>query len=320
MRRLTILSFLLSTSIGLFAQKHSPEIKPSDAEKLSILEDTLALIAHQAVEDSTPEVRLEANKRLIPLLKKALSFKGSFNYAFDKLQNIAISYPADKSFRILTWQLYKDSTEYKYFGFIQMNNPKSTIYPLMDAYKDIQNPEKQVLTSDKWYGSVYYNIKQFKSIDGIKYLLFGYNTNNWIERIKVCDVVSFKYGKPTFGAPVFNLAEKGRAKTVNRIIINYGAESTTRLNFDDELGIIVTDHLEPVQSRNPDLGEVMVPDGTYEAYKLDKGVWKHVDQLPTTAMDEAPRPKPLTGKRTRATNAKATAKDFDWPDEVKKKE
>ncbi len=320
MRKASMLLFLYFLMFEASAQKTSG-LKEKDLQAIEAAEDSIAILARLVVEDSVVYVRTSANMRLEILLKKALSRPGSFNYAFEKVENISIVNSPDKSFRIFTWQLFIDSAHYQYKGFIQTNASKNALFALNDVGKTLQNPEKQFLVPEKWYGCLYYNIKPFKSKNGTEYLLFGYNSNDWIEKIKICDVLTFRNGRPVFGAPVFATGEKGNTKTVNRLIVKYGAESTDRLNYDEQEGFIITDHLEAVKSPNPQVVPyVLVPDGTYEAYKLQNGEWRHVDMLPTTPMDQAPRPMPLSDKRGKISKNKEDVRNFDWPDEVKKKQ
>jgi hypothetical protein len=311
------LLLLLSVStLQASAQKKVGDIRPADLKKLVIYEDSLAVWARTTVQDSVSENRLAAQELLLPMLKKALAVPNSFNYPFDSLRNISILTAPDKSFRILTWQLFIDENHYKYFGFIQPNSSKSTLYSLNDVGKDIQKPENQFLTPEKWLGCLYYNIKEFKNKEGEKrYLLFGFNSNNDDEKMKVLEVLAMKSGRPSFGAPIFETVDRGRKKTQNRLVFYYASESTMTLNYDAEMDMVVHDHLEETKSRNPAIPYTFVADGTYEAYNLKKGIWVHIDQLPNTQMSEAPRPKPvLDGTRKKVGGTKEEVQNFKFPD------
>ena len=306
---------LCITSVA-FAQRKAGDIKPSDLEKLGKMEDSLAIWAQVAVQDSIYDNRQEAHEKMLPMLKKALAVPNSFNFAFAKIENVSVLYPPDKSFRIMTWQLFVDDNHYKYFGVIQSNTSKSTVFSLNDVGKDIQKPETQYLTAEKWLGCLYYNIKEFKNKEGDKkYLLFGFNSNNDDEKMKVIEVLSFKSNRPSFGSPVFESIERGRKKIQNRLVFYYAAESTMRLNYDEDMQMIVHDHLEEAKARNPAIPFTYVADGTYEAYKLKKGMWEHIDQLANTQMSEAPRPIPvLNGAKKKISGSKEEVQNFKWPD------
>lgn len=311
--------FILFQSM-LFAQKPNA-IKPADFKRLQALEDTIAVLAKITVQDTLANKRLVANGQMIPLIKEMLTIPNSFNYAFTKIENIAIQKPLDGAFRIFTWQLYINENEYKYFGYVQLNRNKPTIVELTDNSRRMDNVDKESLTPDRWYGAVYYNLKEFKTKDGMKYLLFGFNANNQYEKIKLCDVLVLRGGQIKFGAPVLEVADiKGvRKQKLHRLILNYSAEASMRLNFDPEMNIVIHDHLERIGTKNPNLPFTYVPDGTYEAFELQKdGTWSHVDKLATTEMDVAPRPVPTLNSRNRMKSAKANAQKVEWPKEVKK--
>jgi hypothetical protein len=320
MKPLLICFILLVSQSAAFAQKTNP-IKPADLKRLEQLEDTIAMLAKITVQDTLVTKRLLANGRMIPLLKEALTIANSFNYAFTKIENISIQRPVDGLFRMFTWQLYINDNEYKYFGYVQLNRTKPTIVELSDMSRKLENIDKEALTPDHWFGAVYYNMKEFKTKDGMKYLLFGYNANDSLERIKVLDVLTLRGGQIKFGAPVLEVADiKGvKKQKLHRLLLNYSAEASMRLNFDPELNIVIHDHLEKIATKNPNLPFTYVPDGTYEAFELQKdGTWSHVDKLANTEMQVAPRPKPTLNSRNRVKDAKANAQKFEWPKEVKK--
>jgi hypothetical protein len=305
----------------LFAQKTKVEIKPADFKKLQKLEDSIAVLAKIAVQDTLVNKRLIANGQLIPLVKEVLSIPNSFNYAFTKIENLSIQQPSDGTFRIFTWQLYVNENEYKYFGYVQLNRPKPPVIELFDQSSKLEDSDKEALAPDRWFGAVYYNLKEFKTKDGVKYLLFGYNANNQDEKIKLCDVLVLRGGQIKFGSPVFEVADiKGvRKQKLHRLVLNYSSDASMRLNFDPDLNAIVHDHLEKMGTKNPNMPFSYVPDGTYEAFELQKdGQWMHVDKLANTPMSEAPRPEPTLNTRSRVKSFKDSARKMEWPEDAKK--
>jgi hypothetical protein len=284
--------------------------------RLLALEDSIAQLAQIAVQDTLLENRQAANARLLPIIREALALPNAFNYSFSKVENISIQQPQDGAFRLFTWQLQIDENNYQYFGFLQLNRVKPIVYELKNSIADITKPETESLTTDRWFGCVYYNVKAFKTKDGMKYLLFGYNANSEDEHIKVCDVLVLRGGNARFGAPVFEVADiAGRKKErLNRLVLTYAADVVVRLNYDNELGFLIHDHLETMASKNPNIPFVYVPDGTYEAFELKKDIWEHVDKVPTIILHdgEAPRPTPILDKKGKMT--KEEVKNFKFPD------
>ncbi len=296
MKPLLLLLCSLALSVTpLFAQ--DSDIAAEDLAFLQEMEDTVALLAYAVINDSLPEHRFGACREMIPRLVKALKVKNSFQYPFEQLKSVSIQYPQDSSFRIFTWQLYVEENEYRYYGTIQMNTPELKLYPLVDRSFEVMVPEQEQLEADNWYGAVYYNLMQADGPAGRYYLLFGFDGHELFRKRKLIDVLRFgEDGEPIFGAPVF---VHGPNQVKHRVLREYSAEVSTRLNYDEMLGSIVFDHLIP---RDGPYGEgtTYYPDGSYEGYRLSAdGLWVHQEKLFNQVSDEAPTPAPILDRRER---------------------
>lgn len=257
------------------------------------METRLSSLAYTMVKDSFHLNRIAAADSFKILLGRSLRQKSAFSYPFELLENISIKAPADSSFRIFTWQVVDKNGNSKYFGFIQTRNKMPKVFELTDKSEEMEDPEFDVFTPENWYGGLYYNIKSFNGKFGRQYLLFGYNQRPIYERIKFVDVLTYKNGNFTFGAPVFE--QKGR-ETRQRFILAYGAEGKARLNFDEASQQIIYDHLVVVKHEL--LGMTLVPDGDFEGFKLEKGLWQHVnDAVKTTPVENPDRPFPVLDNR-----------------------
>ncbi|MDX1939962.1 MAG: hypothetical protein SFU99_05375 [Saprospiraceae bacterium] len=296
MNKLFVLILCLGFSVSLAAQPPK-NITEENRQTIHTWEDTLAVLSYAVINDSMPDYRFAACRNMIPTLVKALKIENSFQYPFERLKTVSIQYPQDSSFRIFTWQLYVDKNEYRYYGAIQMNTPELKLYPLIDRSALVTNVEQSELAPDNWYGSLYYNIKECKGQNGKYYLLFGFDGFEFFNKRKIVDVLTFKDGKPVFGAPVFVHQEKGKSTiTKKRLLLEYSAESSVRLNYDEALELLIFDHLIPMEGSNGQ-GPVMVPDGSYEGYVFDKGLWKYQTMVLHEIMEEAPRPYPVLDER-----------------------
>ncbi len=297
MKKFLIVLFILGFEMAALAQ--SGKITEADIPVLQAYEDTLGLCGFLVVNDSLPENRFATCKKLITTLVQALKVKNSFNYPFEQLRTVSIQYPRDSTFRIFTWQLYVDVNDYRYYGAIQMNTPDLKLYPLIDRSFEIESEEYEVLSPENWYGSLYYNIRQFDTAEGRKYLLFGYDGYSLFNKRKLIDVLSFQDGKAVLGAPVFyeKNPETGGETVRNRILKEYSAEASFKMNYDETWGLIIFDHLTAMGG-NYGQGLAMVPDGTYEGYKLENGRWNWVQTVWNETMDEAPRPEPVLDGRS----------------------
>ena len=229
---------------------------------------------------------------------QSLKDPNSFHYPFERLKSVSILYPPDSTFRVFTWQLYVDVDDYRYYGAIQMNSPDLKLYPLIDRSFEVEAPEQDILSPEKWYGALYYNIRQFDTPVGRKYLLFGFDGFSFFNKRKLIDVLSLQDGKAIFGAPAFveTNPKTGQRTVRNRLVKEYSAEASFKLNFDETYDMILFDHLETLGG-SYNQGMTNVPDGTYEGYKLENGQWAWVEQLPTQTLEEAPRPEPVLDGR-----------------------
>jgi hypothetical protein len=290
----------LLTGIFIVNLQAQQRISAADFATIEAVEDTLGLLAYAFVNDSLPENRFGAVQVFIPKLVKALKHRGSFDYPFEQLHTVSIQYPADSTFRIFTWQLYVDKDNYRYYGAIQMNTPDLQLFPLVDrSFQLDQDLEQAVLDPDKWYGSVYYNLYTVATSTQTHYLLFGYDGYEFFRKRKLVDVLTFKDGKPQFGAPVFvHSDDQGERTTKNRLLFEFSAAASMRCNYDLVHEMIIFDHLTPVNGEY-DEGEVHIPDGTYSGYRLVGDRWEYVEKVFHEVLDEAPRPTPVLGSKVK---------------------
>lgn len=293
-------SILLFLPLALAAQKKpktAPASQPSleAAQQLQGLEDTLGVLGYAIVNDSIEAERFAACRVFITTLVRALKIENSFKYPFERMQSVSILTPPDSSFRIFTWQLFVNDSTYRYYGSIQMNERSLKMYPLIDRSFEMERfPSSEELPADRWYGALYFNLRQFDTRQGRRYLLFGYDAFEFFEKRKLLDVLSFnKEGKPVFGAPVF---EKPDVPPDLRVYVQYSADAKVKLNWDEQYKMILFDHLIPFPSP---YGREMtnVPDGSYDGYRFEKGRWKYVDKVFDDKQKDVPFPEPILDSR-----------------------
>ena len=278
-------------------KKNGGIITKKDLEKLAAAGDSLQILGKTMLLDSVGDHRFAACHQILPLLKSALSIKNSFNYKFSEAKTISIQYPADSSFRIFTWQLFVDDSTYKYYGGIQTAGKDGSFYPFNDQSDDLDDACFEALSPEKWYGALYYRITELDGREGKKYLLYGFDAYRFFEKRKILDVLTFRDGKPVFGAPVFNRSiASARGVPEMRLILTYSAETNVSLNFDEEYGMILFDHLIAAQSPFEN-GITNVPDGSYEGFKIKNGKLEYVNKVFNDSQEEAPRPKPVLDTR-----------------------
>lgn len=284
--------FLLILLGGTISAQSTTPFTAEELEQLEASEDTLGVLGYSIVNDTLAEDRFIACRAFIPRLVTALKTPHSFHYPFEQLQSVSIQYPADSSFRIFTWQLMVDPGEFRYYGAIQMNTPELKLFPLRDRSFELQKElEQAAITPDQWYGNLVYRVHQFDTENGMRYLLFGFDGYDGINRRKLVDVLSFDAsGQPQLGAPVF-VSNDPTQPAKNRIVLEYASDVSVTCNYDVVQEMIVFDHL--IMIAHPSTGEpVRVPDGSYEGYRFENGRWVYVEKVFDHIYDSPPIPDP----------------------------
>lgn len=294
-----LIFMLILIFIALWTDTRAQDTISMSSEDLELMqeyEDTIGVLSFAILRDTSAVHRFASCKTMIPLLVRALKLRNSFHYTFPQLDGLSFQYPADSSFRIITWQLFVDDNEYRYYGAIQMNTAELELFPLIDRSNDILNPETATLSNENWYGALYYRIKGFEDARGKAYLLFGLDGYSFFRRRKVVDVLRFENGKPVFGQEVFE-AQMASDTSIwqHRIVIEYGAQASVHVNYDEGLGLVFFDHLIPYEGPGS-AGSVMVPDGSYEGYRFEEGRWLHVPKLFHQTQETPPREMPILGE------------------------
>jgi hypothetical protein len=265
-----------------FSQAHSQKIAPADHRQLRHKEDTLRLLAEDLTIDSLTAGRMRNDSLFIRTLVRSLQIKNSFYYPFDSVQGISKLYAPDSSFRIFTWLLDFDGYYTRQRGAIQMHTQDGSLklFPLRDFSEFTSDPNDSVRTKDNWIGAVYYNIIKNTYNGKNYYTLFGLDDNSIRSKKKWIDVLTFdRQGQPLFGeAPFVFDQDSVKRAPLNRFCIEYKKEASALVNFIDEQGMILVDHLIS-ETDEPDLPYTYVPDGDSEGFKWEKGKWVHVDKV-----------------------------------------
>ena len=289
----------LSIFSVFFTVLYSFQLVAQEAINFSEKEKALVQLSNQFLKDSIKENRLIAANNFSEELTATLSSKNSFHYLFEQLKTVSILYPSDSTFRIFTWQLYVDKNDYRYGGIIQLNNQKNQLFVLNDESEDIApyDIEYDVLGPTDWYGSIYFNLLEYNSKEGKKYLLFGFDGYQFFNKRKVVDVLFFdETEQPVFGASTFTKVSEGyEASTKNRLYLEYSAEIAARLNYDTNLDMIILDNLISMKSPYKGAGMVKVSDGSYSGYKLNNGAWEYIDKVFDLVSEVPPAPRRVFG-------------------------
>ncbi len=278
MKQLTLICCLL-TVLGANAQLFTP----TEIRLFKIKQDTLKKFSHEIVNGKDAAVRFRSDSNFTRTLVRTLLLKNSFHFPLDSLKSISKLYSPDSLFRIFTWQVVKDDNYCRQRGFIQMNTKDGSLqlFPLRDVSEFTTADTDTIANHQGWIGAIYYRIILKKHLGKSYYTLLGYDENNIRSTKKWIDVLWFdEKGMPVFGLPAaFSFAKDSiRRNDVNRFLLEYKKDGRVRVQYDEEMDMILFDHLIS-ESNEPNKKYTLIPDGDYEGFQWKNGQWLHIDKV-----------------------------------------
>ena len=260
-------------------------------------EDSLKLEAPKMLVSPDPVERLRVDSILTRTLVRALRMPYSFYYPFDSLFTISKLYAPDSSFRIFTWQVPVNEDLVRQHGAIQINSPDGSLklFPLIDKSEVVESMEDSIGNHQNWMGAVYYKLLMHRVGERKIYTLIGYDENNSRSNKKIIEVLEFVEGEPRFGARIFRFPNNElKASNPARYIMEFKRDAGPRLTYDDELGMIIMEHLVS-ETNEPAKKHTLVGDGDYEGFRWNNGRWVYISKIfnEVTPEGKAPMPQPI---------------------------
>lgn len=295
----SLLFILMLVSSSLMSQANFDKSALSYLKKK---EDSLAQLGRQIVESEEPADRFRADSQFTRILVRSLRVPHSFYFPFDSLATISRLYAPDSAFRIFTWQVSRDADLHRRHGAIQMRTADGSLklFPLIDRSIIIRNQEDTVTNHEWWIGAIYYKILKNSYNNQSFYTLLGYDENSIRSTKKRMEVLSFDAkGNPVFGGPFFTFEKDTVRKPIQtRFSIEYKKNGNARIVYDDELDMIIYDHLIS-ESNEPAKKYTYIPDGDYEGFKWVNGKWQHIEKVFNQKLEDGQAPvlKPVTEKK-----------------------
>lgn len=246
----------------------------------------------KALADARTEAAQDSiSARVKAVLRPVLEAPDAFDRTFAGIPITAVDAP-DGRFRLFTWNLARPDGTHRYEGLLLVNDGRRrAVYELRDMTERITAPESTELGPENWYGALYYEVVPVKQGGRTWYTLLGWKGHSRVETRKVIEVLTFRGGKPRFGAPLFAgeeaAAAGGRRIKPQRRVFAYAAQATMSLKRDPRAERIVFDHLSPTR---PDLGNDAAfrgPDLSYDAYLWEKGLWRFQRDVDARDLDMA---------------------------------
>lgn len=272
-RKALFISLFLISSLGVCGET----ISDSVFSKLESELNTKALeLSKVRFNDKLAD---SLSNNLAHTFKEVLLMEGAMTFPFDSLIAIGKVESNDRNLRIFTWNTVRNDGTYIYYGFIQVylkDKKALKVIQLIDKSDSIPNVEKASLEPATWYGALYYDIIETKLNEGTLYTLLGWDGNNLYSSKKVIETLTFSSsGKPKFGKSVFRV---GKSKQ-KRVIFEYSRMANMMITYDDELDMIVYDHLSPSSPTYQNNPAYYGPDFSYDGFKFENYVWNHKSEV-----------------------------------------
>jgi len=255
-------------------------------DSLNDLEIRLEALGKLMITSTDEQERLTSAYHFVKSFVKALRIENSYFYNFDTIKNISVLPSPDNIFRIITWNLALNNQNYRNYGVIQLNpdylktvkdttNLKS-YYPLIDRSDYIKNALDTTLSSEHWFGALYYKIIANTYKKQTYYTLIGWDGNTMMSNKKIVESLYFEKNEPRFGASIFDLKDIRFKQPLKRMIFEYNNSANMVLRYEPSKNILVQENVAPTRPQDYGHPETYVPDGSYDFYKFNKktGHWE----------------------------------------------
>jgi hypothetical protein len=253
------------------------------------------------------EDRLKFNQEFSTGLEDMLYYDEAFDYPFDKVKNLSKLKSESEELRLFTWLVPLKAGTYNYYGFALIKSKKGgvDVVSLTDESRTLESPEYDWLKPDKWFGAIYYQTFEVKHKKKRYQIYLGYRPGDREVQEKLVEVVYLDNNKLTFGAKIFEtplISDYKYDQRPFRLRFRYSKKVVASLKYNQELKMIVMDHLSPPDASMQRDWKMYGPDFSYDGiywedgkFYLKKQIEFNSGQRPPTSLE---RPKQgLTPKK-----------------------
>ncbi len=266
MRKL-LLSFLLCASFSAVYSRHYT------AEKI----DTLKTLFEKMTKTNEIATKKSINNNILFTFKQILNDSTSFGASFDSVPSLGVLTSSDTMLKIYNWNIPFEKGKHKYFGIIQCKDGRHFV--LSDKSHDIKDAEQEILSHDRWFGALYYDVIVKEKYGKKYYTLLAFDFNDLFTSKKIIEVMYFdEKGEPAFGAPIFQMKKEIKS----RVIFEFCTQIVMSLKYEEESDMIIFDHLSPREPKYEGIYHYYGPDFTFDALVFENGRWKLIEDVDVT--------------------------------------
>ena len=289
-----LLALFIASAISLRAQTN---------QEISEAEEKLMTLFGKIMASPDDEERIHSGIQFSALLHKTLTMDESFEHPFSLLPNLSKLTSSDERLRIFTWNVPLHSGMNRFYGLIQLNSAEAdslVVFDLVDQGDEIADPDEAILSTERWYGAIYYMLISKQTAHGqVFHTLLGWRGENMLMTTRLIDILTIApAGEVRFGKPVFcNYAEP---KPV-RILFRHNANVTMSLRYEEQWVVtdkqwsarrkeftyrrekawmIVCDRLVPENPQMEGQYEYYIPAGdVMDGFVFKDGCWNFIQQI-----------------------------------------
>jgi len=260
--RLVFYIFLLFFATSIYGQDVNMEEAELELERLLL--DLRSAENDQDKKTKNDLLRIE--------MEKVLLNEEAMTYPFSKLSTIGFIDSPDKQMRIVNWNIEQDNLSQNYTCFVIHYDKKKKeqfVTELIDVSFGMPTQPTEILTSDNWYGALYYKIIPVKKGARTLYTVIGWDYYTEMSQVKLIDVIYFSGVNVKIGSPIFKVGKE----TKKRVFYEHSKKAVMYLNYEEDRERIMMDHLSPESPSMKKFREFYIPDLSYDAFIYDKKKW-----------------------------------------------
>lgn len=244
----------------------------ANISELSFKKDSIVYYITQINDqDNSDRIKDRYNSNLKSLIKKELEMSSFESESLDSIKYLSVLKSDDKKVKLVTWSYALSFGDSKHFGFIQyINNKVPVVIELTDKKQKDVDYFSLRLDASTWYGMIYYDIITVKKRGMTYYTLLGFTAKDFLSNLKGIEILYFDYnGKAQFGYPIF----KKNTYTAFRVLFEYAENAVMLLRYEAKEGMIIFDHLSPVDPIYYGNPKYYGPDFSYDAFFYSNEFW-----------------------------------------------
>lgn len=258
---------------GIFVLIAVMALAQEDRNYLDIVkvEGQLKSMFDRLYDDPVPGSGMHLYHAIDTLFQEALMLPGSFDHNWDRLDMIGRLLSDDKQVKVFSWMYMASRNEYHYTAYLQVLDRKgeAEVFRLQPVDSEARYSENFIQRTEEWHGKLYYDILTNEYKRKVFYTLLGADFKDSNSKLKTIEVFAIQRGKPVFRGDQFLVG--GTVK--DRVVLEYSADLMASVRFNENLQMIVADHLEPLHPIYYGNYQFYGPDGSYDGYRFTEGIW-----------------------------------------------